>query len=152
MHSGSSSSSTSSRERPSGRDRVSCERTMRIASLSSSNMSSLVWPFDESEKKRNGGFTATKALAASSAEGMATSAKPIVIIDNIKDPFATVVSIQFGDYLEGLIDTVAALKNLKLNIVRAKYTEAKKKNRFYVTDKDSGEKILNPERMEEIRL
>ena len=37
---------------------------------------------------------------------MATSAKPIVIIDNIKDPFATVVSIQFGDYLEGLIDTV----------------------------------------------
>jgi len=79
-------------------------------------------------------------------------ATPIVIIDNIKDPFATVVSIQFGDYLEELLDTVAALKNLKLNIVRAKYTEAQKKNRFYVTDKDSGEKILNPERMEEIRL
>ena len=36
-------------------------------------------------------------------EGEAT---PIVIIDNIKDPFATVVSIQFGDYLEELIDTV----------------------------------------------
>jgi len=116
-------------------------------------MSSLVWPFDENEKKRNGGLTATKALAASSAEEMATSAKPIVIIDNIKDPFATVVSIQFGDYLEGLIDTVAALKNLNLNIVRAKFTDTgSKKNRFYVTDKKSNEKILDPERMEEIRL
>jgi len=82
-------------------------------------------------------------------EGEAT---PIVIIDNIKDPFATVVSIQFGDYLEELIDTVAALKNLKLNIVRAKFTDNKKKNRFYVTDSKTGEKVLNPERMEEIRL
>lgn len=80
-------------------------------------------------------------------------ATPIVIIDNIKDPFATVVSVQFGDYLEELLDTVAALKNLNLNIVRAKYTETSmKKNRFYVTDKVTHEKILDPERMEEIRL
>ena len=68
MQSGSSSSSTSSREGLSGRDSVSCERTMRISSMSSSSMSSLVWPFDENGNKRNGGFTATKALAASSAE------------------------------------------------------------------------------------
>ena len=32
-----------------------------------------------------------------------------MIIDNIKDPFATVVSIQFGDYLEELLDTVSSL-------------------------------------------
>ena len=48
---------------------------------------------------------------------------------------------------------VAALKNLNLNIVRAKFTDTvSKKNRFYVTDKRTNEKILDPERMEEIRL
>ena len=55
--------------------------------------------------------------------------------------------------MEGLIDTVAALKNLGLNIVRAKFTDlSEKKNRFYVTDAKTHEKVLDPQRMEEIRL
>lgn len=100
------------------------------------------------------GGPAARALSTDTEEATSpTEATPIVIIDNIKDPFATVVSIQFGDYLEGLIDTVAALKNLGLNIVRAKFTDlSEKKNRFYVTDATTHEKVLDPQRMEEIRL
>lgn len=100
------------------------------------------------------GELAARALAVPTEEAHAPpEATPVVIIDNIKDPFATVVSIQFGDYLEGLMDTVAALKNLGLNIVRAKFTDAsEKKNRFYVTDAKTHEKVLDPQRMEEIRL
>jgi len=100
------------------------------------------------------GGPAARALSTDTEEAtFPKEATPIVIIDNIKDPFATVVSIQFGDYLEGLIDTVAALKNLGLNIVRAKFTDlSEKKNRFYVTDAKTHEKVLDPQRMEEIRL
>lgn len=35
-----------------------------------------------------------------------TVPKPVVKIDNQSDPFATVVSIQFGDRLGELLDTV----------------------------------------------
>ena len=55
---------------------------------------------------------------------MATSAKPIVIIDNIKDPFATVVSIQFGDYLEGLIDTVRWICHAASGIVASRQSDS----------------------------
>ena len=34
--------------------------------------------------------------------------EPVVKIDNEKDPFATIVSIQYGDRLGELLDTVGA--------------------------------------------
>merc|ERR1712224_1013975 len=57
------------------------------------------------------------------ASGAATE-KPVpkVIIDNKSDAFATVVEVSFGDYLGELLDTVASLKNLGLDINRGEVT------------------------------
>ncbi|KAK9908048.1 hypothetical protein WJX75_002091 [Coccomyxa subellipsoidea] len=77
---------------------------------------------------------------------------PIVKIDNQHDPFATVVTIEFGDRLGQLLDTIAALKNLKLNIRRAKIKAGAGANKFYITDALTSEKILKSARLEEIRL
>ncbi|KAF2302918.1 hypothetical protein GH714_011027 [Hevea brasiliensis] len=44
---------------------------------------------------------------------------PKVIIDQDSDPDATVVEITFGDRLGALIDTMNALKNLGLNVLKA---------------------------------
>jgi hypothetical protein len=48
------------------------------------------------------GATATAADSAT-ANGVPT---PVVKIDNISDPFATLVSVEFGDRLGELLDTV----------------------------------------------
>jgi len=79
--------------------------------------------------------------------------QPIVKIDNESDPYATVVRVQFGDILGDLLDTVAALKNLDLNIVRAKFDLDKSdKHKFFITCADNGEKVTSSERLEEIRM
>jgi len=85
-------------------------------------------------------------------ENGVTVPQPIVIINNEVDPIATVVTIKFGDYLGDLLDTVAALKNLNLNIVRAKFDMEGNKNKFFITDEKNGEKIFSSERLEEIRM
>ncbi|KAL3157875.1 hypothetical protein ABBQ32_012286 [Trebouxia sp. C0010 RCD-2024] len=81
--------------------------------------------------------------------------KPIVKIDNQHDPFATVVSIQYGNKLGELLDTTAALKNLGLNIRRAKIKKTQDEkmviNKFYITDAVTSEKILRSSRLEEIQ-
>lgn len=85
----------------------------------------------------------------------ATSVKPIVKIDNIKDPFATVVTVEFGDKLGELLDTITALKNLGLNIRRAKLVQqpgSPKRNTFYITDAQTSEKVMRSARLEEIRM
>jgi len=84
--------------------------------------------------------------------GVTAMPQPIVIINNEVDPIATVVTIKFGDYLGDLLDTVAALKNLNLNIVRAKFDMEGNKNKFFITDEKNGEKIFSSERLEEIRM
>jgi len=79
--------------------------------------------------------------------------QPIVKIDNESDPYATVVKIQFGDILGDLLDTVAALKNLDLNIVRAKFDlDVSDKHKFFITCADNGEKVTSSQRLEEIRM
>ncbi|DBA72543.1 hypothetical protein WJX79_008130 [Trebouxia sp. C0005] len=81
--------------------------------------------------------------------------KPVVKIDNQHDPFATVVSIQYGNRLGELLDTTAALKNLGLNIRRAKIKKTQDEklviNKFYITDAVTSEKVLRSSRLEEIR-
>ena len=47
---------------------------------------------------------------------------------------------------------IAALKNLKLNIRRAKIKAGAGANKFYITDALTSEKILKSARLEEIRL
>jgi len=78
----------------------------------------------------------------------------VVIIDNHSDPFATIVKIEFGDRLGELLDTMGAIKNLGLNIVRAKIESGDiySKNKFYITDAHSSEKVVKSEKLEEIRL
>lgn len=82
---------------------------------------------------------------------------PTVKIDNQHDPFATIVTVKFGDKLGDLLDTIAALKNLGLNIQRAKlenphvdYHEGR--NTFFVTEGKTAEKVTSSERLEEIRM
>ncbi|XP_004486611.1 ACT domain-containing protein ACR11-like [Cicer arietinum] len=79
---------------------------------------------------------------------------PIVIIDQDSDPDATVVEITFGDRLGALLDTMNALKNLGLNVVKANvYLDSSgKHNKFSITKADSGRKVEDPELLEAIRL
>ncbi|KAF5727855.1 putative amino acid binding protein [Tripterygium wilfordii] len=79
---------------------------------------------------------------------------PKVIIDQDSDPDATVVEITFGDRLGALLDTMNALKNLGLNVVKANVflDSSGKHNKFSITRADTGRKIEDPELLEEIRL
>ncbi|XP_043719775.1 ACT domain-containing protein ACR11 isoform X2 [Telopea speciosissima] len=79
---------------------------------------------------------------------------PKVIIDQDSDPNATVVEITFGDRLGALLDTMNALKNLGLNVVKANVflDSSGKHNKFCITRADTGRKIEDPELLEAIRL
>ncbi|XP_074269524.1 ACT domain-containing protein ACR11 [Silene latifolia] len=79
---------------------------------------------------------------------------PKVIIDLDSDPDATVVEITFGDRLGALLDTMSALRNLGLNVVKAKVflDSSGKHNTFAITKADTGRKVEDPETLEEIRL
>jgi UTP:GlnB (protein PII) uridylyltransferase len=79
---------------------------------------------------------------------------PIVMIDQDSDLDATVLEITFGDRLGALLDTMNALKNLGLNVVKANVflDSSGKHNRFFITKADTGRKIEDPELLEAIRL
>ncbi|KAK4488911.1 hypothetical protein RD792_004701 [Penstemon davidsonii] len=80
--------------------------------------------------------------------------KPKVIIDQDSDPDATIVEITFGDRLGALLDTMNALKNLGLKVVKANvYLDSSgKHNKFAITKASTGRKIDEPELLEAIRL
>jgi len=95
---------------------------------------------------------ATAEAPQGSVESVPT---PVVKIDNFSDPFATKVSVEFGDRLGELLDTITSLKNLGLNIRRAKLdqtTSGANRNTFYITDAETSEKVLRSARLEEIRM
>ncbi|CAA0816508.1 ACT domain-containing protein ACR11 [Striga hermonthica] len=79
---------------------------------------------------------------------------PKVIIDQDSDPNATIVGITFGDRLGALVDTMNALKNLGLNVVKANvYLDSSgKHNKFAITKASTGRKVDEPELLEAIRL
>ncbi|KAL4566734.1 hypothetical protein LXL04_030857 [Taraxacum kok-saghyz] len=79
---------------------------------------------------------------------------PKVIIDQDSDPDATVVEITFGNRLGALLDTMNALKNLGLNVVKAKVhlDSSGKHNTFSITKSSTGRKVDDPELLEAIRL
>lgn len=79
---------------------------------------------------------------------------PKVIIDQDSDPDATVVEITFGDRLGALLDTMNALKNLGLNVVKANVflDSSGKHNKFSITKASTGRKVDDPELLEAIRL
>lgn len=79
---------------------------------------------------------------------------PKVIIDQDSDPDATIVEITFGDRLGALLDTMNALKNLGLNVVKASVSldSSGKHNKFAITKASTGRKVDDPELLEAIRL
>ncbi|KAK4350151.1 hypothetical protein RND71_029464 [Anisodus tanguticus] len=79
---------------------------------------------------------------------------PKVIIDLDSDPEATVVEVTFGDRLGALLDTMSALKNLGLNVVKANVylDQSGKHNKLCITNASTGRKVEDPELLEAIRL
>ncbi|CAA2976112.1 ACT domain-containing ACR11-like [Olea europaea subsp. europaea] len=79
---------------------------------------------------------------------------PVVIIDQDSDSDATVVEITFGDRLGALLDTMKALKNLGLNVIKGNvYLDSSgKHNKFAITKASTGRKVEEPELLEAIRL
>ncbi|KAJ7542962.1 hypothetical protein O6H91_09G020000 [Diphasiastrum complanatum] len=80
--------------------------------------------------------------------------KPIVLIDQDSDPNATVVKLSFGDRLGALLDTMKALKDLGLNVVKGTVTPSasSEPHEFVITRADTGRKVEDPELLEAIRL
>ncbi|XP_010476822.1 PREDICTED: ACT domain-containing protein ACR11 isoform X2 [Camelina sativa] len=102
-------------------------------------------------KTRASNATAVENGSAADSDKVPT---PVVIIDQDSDPDATVVEVTFGDRLGALLDTMSALKNLGLNVVKANvYLDSSgKHNKFAITKADSGRKVEDPELLEAIRL
>uniref|UniRef100_A0A7N0U0C3 ACT domain-containing protein ACR n=1 Tax=Kalanchoe fedtschenkoi TaxID=63787 RepID=A0A7N0U0C3_KALFE len=109
-------------------------------------------------KKRYMSMVVTRASSATAVEDESSNdteiPTPKVIIDLDSDPDATIVEITFGDRLGLLLDTMNALKNLGLNVVKANvYLDSSgKHNMFAITRADTGRKVEDPELLEAIRL
>ncbi|OIT02814.1 PREDICTED: ACT domain-containing protein ACR11 [Nicotiana attenuata] len=99
---------------------------------------------------------ASSATAVEEGSPHETAAVPTpkVIIDLDSDPDATVVEVTFGDRLGALLDTMNALKNLGLNVVKANVCldSSGKHNKFAITKASTGRKVDDPELLEAIRL
>ncbi|KAL0425186.1 UNVERIFIED_CONTAM: ACT domain-containing protein ACR11 [Sesamum radiatum] len=100
-----------------------------------------------------------KASSAAAAEDASSEEDdviptPVVIIDQDSDPNATIIEITFGDRLGTLLDTMNALKNLGLNVVKGNvYLDSYgKHNKFAITKASTGRKVDDPELLEAIRL
>ncbi|KAG2669622.1 hypothetical protein I3843_14G039800 [Carya illinoinensis] len=115
-------------------------------------------PFSVLHKRQRLSSMATNTPRASSATALEdesdTVPTPVVIIDQDTNPSATIVEITFGDRLGALLDTMNALKNLGLNVVKANVflDSSGKHNKFAITKVDTGRKVEDPELLEAIRL
>lgn len=94
--------------------------------------------------------SASQATAQGGSESPAVPT-PVVIIDQHSEPYATVVELEFGDRLGALQDTMAALRQLGLNVIRGKVatTASRGRNRFVITKGNL--KVEDPELIEAIR-
>ncbi|KAF3640875.1 ACT domain-containing protein DS12, chloroplastic [Capsicum annuum] len=81
---------------------------------------------------------------------------PLPVVQIIQDTEcdATAVEISFGDRLGLLIDTMKALKDLGLDVVKGTVTtqDAVKKTKILITRLDTGRKVEDPDLLENIRL
>ncbi|KAE9611813.1 putative ACT domain-containing protein [Lupinus albus] len=79
---------------------------------------------------------------------------PMVLIDQDSDFGATTVQLSFGDRLGALIDTMNALKDLGLDVLKGTVsTEGSvKQTKFFITESDTGRKVEDPDMLERIRL
>ncbi|OIW12966.1 hypothetical protein TanjilG_15415 [Lupinus angustifolius] len=79
---------------------------------------------------------------------------PMVLIDQDSNFEATIVQLSFGDRLGALIDTMNALKDLGLDVLKGTVsTEGSvKQTKFFITESDTGHKVEDPDMLERIRL
>ncbi|XP_073305768.1 ACT domain-containing protein ACR12-like isoform X4 [Primulina huaijiensis] len=79
---------------------------------------------------------------------------PIVLIDQDTDPDATIVQLSFGDRLGALLDTMKALKDLGLDVLKGTVTTENSvtQTKFFITRLSTGRKIEDPDVLERIRL
>ncbi|KAI3458840.1 hypothetical protein Pfo_015503 [Paulownia fortunei] len=79
---------------------------------------------------------------------------PIVLIDQDSDPDATIVQVSFGDRLGALIDTMKALKDLGLDVLKGTVTTENSvtQTKFFITRLSTGRKVEDPDLLERIRL
>ncbi|KAK6135918.1 hypothetical protein DH2020_030336 [Rehmannia glutinosa] len=79
---------------------------------------------------------------------------PIVLIDQDSDPDATIVQVSFGDRLGALIDTMKALKDLGLDVLKGTVTTENSvtQTKFFITRRSAGRKVEDPDLLERIRL
>ncbi|KAL2548981.1 ACT domain-containing protein ACR12 [Forsythia ovata] len=79
---------------------------------------------------------------------------PIVLIDQDSDPDATIVQVSFGDRLGALIDTMRALKDLGLDVLKGTVTTENSvtQTKFFITGLSNGRKVEDPDLLERIRL
>lgn len=79
---------------------------------------------------------------------------PIVLIDQDTDPDATIVQLSFGDRLGALLDTMKALKDLGLDVLKGTVTTENSgtQTKFFITRRSTGRKIEDPDVLERIRL
>ncbi|XP_022860486.1 ACT domain-containing protein ACR12 [Olea europaea var. sylvestris] len=79
---------------------------------------------------------------------------PIVLIDQDSDPDATIVQLSFGDRLGALIDTMKALKDLGLDVLKGTVTTENSvtQTKFFITGSSNGRKVKDPDLLEGIRL
>ncbi|CAI5984719.1 unnamed protein product [Closterium sp. NIES-64] len=92
------------------------------------------------------------AAAAATAEAETEEVPvPVVVIDNHSEANATVVQLEFGDRLGALMDTMAALRSLGLNVVKGRVTTAGTVARNTFTITQEGGKVESAEMIEAIR-
>ncbi|XP_006659236.1 ACT domain-containing protein DS12, chloroplastic isoform X2 [Oryza brachyantha] len=94
------------------------------------------------------------AVEDGSSSNTDTVPTPKVIIDQDSDPDSTIVEITLGDRLGDLVDTMNALKNLGLNVVKASVCldSTGKHIKLAITKLSTGRKITEPELLEAVRL
>ncbi|KAL0401498.1 UNVERIFIED_CONTAM: ACT domain-containing protein ACR12 [Sesamum latifolium] len=79
---------------------------------------------------------------------------PIVLIDQDSDPDATIVQVSFGDRLGALVDTMKALKDLGLDVLKGTVSTENSvtQTKFFITRLATGRKVEDPDLLERIRL
>ncbi|XP_020210808.1 ACT domain-containing protein ACR12 isoform X2 [Cajanus cajan] len=99
-------------------------------------------------------LNAVHSASAKSGDNPDAVPMPIVLIDQDSDSEATIVQLSFGDRLGALIDTMKALKDLGLDVLKGTVsTEGLvKQTKFFITQSDTGRKVEDPDMLERIRL
>ncbi|XP_073123933.1 ACT domain-containing protein ACR12 isoform X2 [Henckelia pumila] len=134
----------------------------RCLPTSKSNLYFLVSPRIDSTRNRNVMICASvdgvDSISSSSfsLSGPETDSvpMPIVLIDQDTDPDATIVQLSFGDRLGALLDTMKALKDLGLDVLKGTVTTENSviQTKFFITRLSTGRKVEDPDVLERIRL